>query len=142
MSARARRTRLKYLIAALCVVVAALLMSHLGIRLPRALREPTILDDPFVTEETVLKYLDGQKIPLSPAPGTAGNTPEWLVLKRERIKNLKLTSDDPRDMSLRFTTHDEQRHYVVEANLSIWHSDSPELHYHDYRDFVAVVHEQ
>jgi hypothetical protein len=142
MSARARSTRLKYLIVALCVVVAALLISHLGIRLPRGLREPTILDDPFVTEETVLMYLDGQKIPLFPPPSTAGTSPGWLVLRRERIQNLKMTSNDPRDLSLRFTTHHDQRNYLVEANLSIWHSDSPSLHYHDYRDFVAVVHKQ
>jgi hypothetical protein len=95
-----------------------------------------------VTQETVLEYLDGQKILLFPVPGTGGDSPQWLVLKKERIRDLKMTSDDSRDMSLRFVTHDEQRHYVVEANLSIWHSDSPDLHYRDYRDFTAVAYEQ
>jgi hypothetical protein len=139
LSARKGRKRLRLLLAILCVVVAAFVISRLDIGLPRGLREPTILDDPFVTKEAVLAYLDGKKIQPLQAVSVAGEPARWLVLKREQIENLEMKSDDPRRMSLRFTVNDEHRHYVVEADLWVEHSDSPELHYHSYTDFTASV---
>jgi hypothetical protein len=139
--------RIGLLIGLLFVAIAAFLSrDDLGLRLgprePTILddpRERTILDDPYVNNESINTYLDGQKIQPIMAADAAGKPTKLLIVKKEQIKNLRLTSDDPNQVFFRFTLDDGPRRYDVSGEVSIFHVDEPKLHYHDYRFFTASI---
>jgi hypothetical protein len=130
--------RIGLLIGLLFVAIAAFLSrDDLGLRLGP--RERTILDDPYINNEAIIQYLDGQKIQPNKAVDAAGKPTELLIVKKEQIKNLRLTSDDPNQVFFRFTLDDGPRRYDVSGEVSIFHVDEPKLHYHDYRFFTASI---
>jgi hypothetical protein len=139
--------RIGLLIGLLLVAIAAFLSrDDLGLRLgPRERtilddpRERTILDDPYINNESISKYLDGQEIQPIKAADAAGKPTELLIVKKEQIKNLRLTSDDPNQVFFRFTLDDGSRRYDVSGEVSIFHVDGPKLHYHDHRFFTASI---
>ena len=127
------------LVGVLCAVVLAFIVSRHDLTIPSKGKPWTFLDDPFITREAVLSYLDGKAIPQLNSTDAAGKPEKWLILKKEQIEALEMKSDDPAAMSVRFAVNSESGRHIVEASFVVFHSDSPSLHQHSFQFFAGSI---
>jgi hypothetical protein len=123
------------------LIVLALANAFVGVS-PRILG--VIFDDAppldsCVTEQAVLRFLDGQTI-LSRVPVQSGDSRiETITLRKERISSLIIQSGGYRSILLRFNVDHENKQYLVEGSFLLTTSDSPSLHYHGWVQFIGAV---
>jgi hypothetical protein len=120
--------------------------------------------DRCLTEQAVLQFLDGKAVlslvsvdaagrgveaiarlpdgvahlaaAVQDAPGRGAET---ITLRKERISSLRIRSDDSRSILVRFHLDHQGKQYLVEGTFQFTTSDSPELHWHGWEDFLGVV---
>ena len=100
-------------------------------------------DDPpidrCVTEQSVLRFLDGKTVLSASLTNTGTGGVETITLRKERISSLRIESDGMGSIVLRFNLNDGRPQYPVEASFVLTTSDSPELHYHGWVHFMGAV---
>lgn len=135
-----RRTasrRLKILVGGLIVLSLAYVVVCIG---------PAILSryewggrplDRCLTEPNVLNYLDGKTVFFNGSMDETKNGEGSLTLRKERIGSLTIRPGDPPAIRVRFDFEDQGRRYRIEGEFLFTSIDSPDLHYHNWGDFIA-----
>jgi hypothetical protein len=120
--------------------------------------------DRCLTEQAVLQFLDGKtvlsmvsrdaagrgveaisRLPdgvahlAAAVPDAPGRGVETITLRKEKISSLRIRSDDGRSILVRFKLDHQGQQHFVEGTFQFTTSDSPELHYHGWDDFLGVV---
>jgi hypothetical protein len=120
--------------------------------------------DRCLTEQAVLQFLDGKAVfslvsvdaagrvveaisrlpdgvahlaaAVQDAPGRGGET---IILRKKKISSLRIRSDYGRSILVRFNLDHQGKQYLVEGTFQFTTSDSPELHWHGWDDFLGVI---
>jgi hypothetical protein len=95
--------------------------------------------DKCVTEQAVLRFLDGKIIFSTVSTPLAGVVVETITLRKEKISSLIIQAGEFSSIYLRFSLDHENKQYQVEANFMLTTSDDPSLHYHGWVQFMGQV---
>jgi hypothetical protein len=95
--------------------------------------------DRCITEQAVLEFLDGKTILSSGLTHAARSGVETITLGKENISSLSIKSGDYGTILLRFSLNYESKQYPVECSFLFRTSDSPDLHYHSWDQFVGQL---
>ena len=125
---------------ALCMVHLAGVHDLAFLARDRAATRPL---DRCITQQAVLDFLDGKTVSRAGAQDVSGTRVETIKLRKERISSLRIRRDDDeyswKSILVSFRLDHEGRSSRVEGSFEFTTSDSPELHYHGWGEFVGQV---
>lgn len=91
--------------------------------------------DRCLTEQAVLKYLDGKTVAIvEPKDGV-----RRITIRKENISFLAIEAGDPPAIRVWFDLEAEGRRYPIEGEFLFRSIDSPDLHQHDWGAFEGRV---
>ena len=131
--------RLRILLGSLVFLLIVHILDGLNPRFPGGDEDAGPPLDRCITEQAVLDFLDGKKIFSSGLTHAAGSGIETITLRKEKISSLTIISGDYSSILLRFSLGHEGKQYLVEGTFLFRTSDSPELHYHSWDQFMGQV---
>ncbi len=118
------------LVGGLIVLSLVNVAASLGSRFLVGHKEEERPLDRCLTEQAVLRYLDGKTV------ASAGSR---ITIRKENISFLSIESGDPPAIRVWFDLEDEGRRYPVEGEFPFRSIDSPDLNQHDWGDFAGRV---
>ena len=95
--------------------------------------------DRCITEESVLKFLDGKSVLSGYSMHPSASGLQAITLHKEKISSLVIRPDDWSMILVRFNLDHEGKQYRVEGSFQFTTSDSPDLHYHGWDRFMGQV---
>jgi len=133
------RIRLRFLVAGLTALLVVYVVLGLASRFPGYPGGAGLPCDRCITEQSVLKFLDGKTVFSGGSMRAAGSGLETTTLHKENISSLVFRPDDWSSILVRFNLDHEGKQYRVEGSFQFTTSDSPELHYHGWDRFMGQV---
>ena len=141
---RALRSKSRVHLRILLACLVALLVAHVSLSLaPRVLNGDGVAAplDRCISEQSVLKFLDGKLVQSGGPVDGAGTGVETITVRKERISSLKVQPKTygAQVIVVQFSLDHEGRQHLVEGSFVLTSSDDPELHYHGWERFVGRV---